>query len=48
MWLPRLLVALIKKRKLKWYGHISKVFWRSKANSIRHSEKEREEEVDRK
>ena len=46
------LLTLVKKRKLRWFGHGLKVFWFSKDNPIGHSERKKkkrqtEEEVGR-
>ena len=44
------LLTLVKKRKLRWFGHVSRVFWFSKDNLTGHSERKKkkrqtEEEV---
>ena len=35
------LLTLVKKRKLRWFGHVS-IFWFNKDNPTGHSEKEKE------
>ena len=46
------LLTLVKKRKLRWFGHVARAFWFSKDNPTGHSERKKkkrqtEEEVGR-
>ena len=46
------LLTLVKERKLRWFGHVSRSFWFSKDNPTGHSERKKkkrqtEEEVGR-
>ena len=35
------LLTLVKKRKLRWFGHCLKIFWFSKDDPIGHSERKK-------